>query len=206
MEKFLDFLSKAQLWWQANAFPTQTESESIQLLAIASVGVFLLIGWLRLLQSRGLPLWVPVLSSSLVISVFALTAHLQRSFYGAPDMRCPYYEKGKLQFELLAPPTFVRASSGDPRDDFLVVLTVRAPDRWQDDVHFCALLESSGYTKALLESFSRIPFEGDGSSGGVSVSFTFGNGAEKPNVTWQDFVLPPEKGPPDVSPQMGDDA
>lgn len=205
MEVLFDYVDVVTSWWRAYAYPTQSVAGTLQLVVVAGAGVLVLVTWLRVLQSRGFSLLVPVLSTGVVLGVFLGVMHLQRSFSGEPDMRCPYYDAGQLQFELLAPPLFIKPLSGDPREDTLIVLTVRAETRWHDSVHFCGLSERSGYSKALLKSLSEIPLEGEGSEG-ISISFTFGNGFEKPNVTWRDFAVPPEKGPPDVSPELGDDA
>lgn len=205
MEVLFDYVDVFVTWWRGYAYPTQSLAAILQLAVVAGAGVLVLIAWLRILQSRGFSLVLPVLSTTVVLGVFLGVMHLQRSFYGEPDMRCPYYEAGQLQFELLTPPLFVKPASGDPRDDILVILTVRAESRWNDRVHFCGLPERSGYTKALLKSLSEIPFGGEDSEG-ISVSFTFGNGFEKPNVTWNEYTVPPEKGPPDVAPELGDDA
>ena len=205
MEVLFDYVDVFVTWWRGNAYPTQSLAAILQLVVVAVAGVLVLIAWLRILQSRGFSLLVPILSTGVVLGVFLGVMHLQRSFSGEPDMRCPYYEAGQLQFELLTSPLFIKPVSGDPREDTLIVLTVRAESRWNDKVHFCGLFERSGYSKALLKSLSEIP-PTDEDSEGISISFTFGNGFEKPNVTWNEYTVPPEKGPPDVAPELGDDA
>lgn len=185
-------------WWQAYAYPSQETAALLQVLVVSIGGLALLSLWLRWQQGRHAPLWVPASGSLIMVLSFVATLHLQTSFYGEPDARCHLYQEGQLKFELVQVPTLIAPASGDPRDDTLLLLVVRAPARFADALHVCAVPAHLKIAQDLPKSLSAIP-EGESGSSGVSISFTFGNGFEPPNVTWKDFDVPAEKGPPDIT-------
>lgn len=188
-------------FWNDYAYLSQSTAATLQLAVVGCGGVLALSLWMRWQQSRGMPLWQPAGASALVVAIFYATGALQASFNGDPDTRCHLYAGGKLEFELLTPPILLASASSDIRDDITLLLIVRAPAWWGDAFRVCSIPAHTMQAMGLLESFASLPMM-DGSGGGA-VTFTFGNGVEQPNVTWEEFQPPPDKGPPD---DPGDDA
>jgi hypothetical protein len=189
--------------WNDYAYLSQSTAATLQLAVVGFGGVLLLSLWMRWQQSRGMPLWQPAGATALVVTMFYFTSALQGSFNGDPDTRCHQYAGGKLQFELLSPPVLLAPASNDVHDDTTLLLIVRAPAWWGDAFRVCAVPAHSAQARGLLESFAALPDLDIGGASGAMISFTFGNGIEQPNVTWEEYQPPPEKGPPD---DPGDDA
>ena len=195
-----ELLGRFAKWWEGYAYPPQETAALGQLLLLALGVIVILFLWLRYMQSRGMPLWLPATGSLMAVSLFVMTIHLQRSFFGTPDERCHLYQNGELVFELVSGPMLVEPARSTLESEKILLLIVRASKRWGDQEHICSLSASSALARQLMKSFSQLPQEGD--SAGISISFTFGNGAVAPNVTWDQFQPPPEKGEPQ---ELGDD-
>lgn len=196
MEWVTTLVADVASYFEPYAHPNQDTAAAAQLVLICVGGIAILILWMRWQQWHNVPLWVPTIGSLVWVGIFLGTIQLQSSFYGEADTRCHEYQNGTLAFELIQPPLIVTPSANNPTDETLLLLVVRASERWADKFHICAIPAHLPMTQKLLEAFGQREGGGDGSSFGT-LSFTFGNGFEAPNVTWHEFAPPPEKGPPD---------
>jgi hypothetical protein len=145
-----------------------------------------------------------VVSSLTIPVIIGLVSVVPPSFYGNPDNRCADYEDGKLNFQLISA-SEEPVKQADSYGDTDLLLLVLAPDKWGETPHLCRLSNSDERVKSLYRSLLKLTDKmreiqlggGSGADRG-HINFTFGSGAEIPNVT---LNLPPEdskKGPPEV--------
>ncbi len=109
--------------------------------------------------------------------------HVEDAERGAPDDRCAWYENGKLVYVFLG--HIEMPITGDRMGDTYVVLTVMSPKRWGDESHQCRLRRSDPKVKDLIGKLkAQIDDAGEGGGAGY-ITFSFGGGSEKPNVTYR---------------------
>ncbi|OHB20710.1 MAG: hypothetical protein A2854_00965 [Parcubacteria group bacterium RIFCSPHIGHO2_01_FULL_56_18] len=203
MEKVRELLVFIRETLAGYAYPTDDIALPLQQLVIITLGMFAvglwLMWWKRGMETRP---HLPALATMLVPAALFSNSYLSQSFHGGPDSRCAQYDGGSLPFILLKD-MIVTKSVTNTFGEELLVLVVRAPSRWGDNVHLCTLSMDDPKTRALRESFHEARGEGGALDvAGVSgaIVFTFGGKLELPNVTWIPDRPPEEKGPPDIPP------
>lgn len=176
--------------------------QQADILIIGATGVLVLIVfrmWLVGLQGK---LRI-VLAGASVPFFLAALLHVPGAFRGTPDDRCGEYGGGKLTYELV---DMIRAPrrSAEVYGDTWLILIVRAPDRWGDEIHQCRLDPKDERVGKLVEAIKSFRFTaGEGTNGRGLIHFTFGSKAEFPNVRFAPTAPQLKKpGPPEVLPHQ----
>ncbi|PIR82263.1 hypothetical protein COU20_03870 [Candidatus Kaiserbacteria bacterium CG10_big_fil_rev_8_21_14_0_10_59_10] len=192
--------------WNGYAYPGTTTAAFMQYALVIALGVFVIGLWLAWVKSREPRLWVSALATMLVPAALWANSHLSSSFQGTPDTRCAQYANGTLRFVLVGLPIVVPVSTDNVFGAQAFALTVRAPQKWGDEVHLCVLSLDDPRVKKLYKAFSELstrPGFGEAAMRGM-IGFTFGSGIESPNVTWEPDLPPEEKGEPEKPPRRED--
>lgn len=195
-----ELFAKVEWLWYEYGYPVDDIAE-LMLYGVTGVfGMFVISLWLRWVRARSPRLIVPAVASMLIPLAILASMHLINSFRGSPDTLCTKYENGNLRYVLV---NFkVVEDTGDSiNDPGVLSLTVRAPDRWGDELHLCVLSLDDSKARALIEQIRAILLdeEGEGSIGG-EIGFTFGGNVESPNVTWKPNRQPSNKGEQELPP------